>query len=354
MQQLRPELMRAKDEALERSLDIQRRAEEEAAGFADRDAQWQQRQREWEEERHLHYQNASILEARFQEQRRAAEVAKSELESTMMKKQSVKKRYSVSNVNLMREMSLIQEGKVLEKVNDRNLKRERRFVTVDTQEQIMRWGKDPQGRTTTSSLELADVIHIDYGRTARAFVLAPNDDVKPWMCFSLYNSRRSFDFVCPDEETVRAFVLGLSRLCETASGAISTRSRFTYLKLICKIDHRVYKARQHAATPEERRKISRAHFLRAAIESAARELGVQPGQQYRGPAKPSSVHQGPASSVPMSSVHQGPASSVPRPRQDPRGGQRTPPGGRTPPGTPPGSPRQSGNPMFTTTQLFRR
>merc|ERR1711865_1151605 len=60
-----------------------------------------------------------------------------------------------------------------------------------------------------SVLELHDVVRIDYGIMNRACILANED---PWRCFSLVTLKRSFDFICPDEECVQCWVLAISRL----------------------------------------------------------------------------------------------------------------------------------------------
>lgn len=137
--------------------------------------------------------------------------------------------------NIARDMYELHLGVVLEKVHERNCRREPRLVQVSAEEMVLRWSKDLHnvGRSC-SSLDLYEVIRIHYGGMARACVL--HTDVPPWLCFSLYTPRRSYDFCCPDEETVQRFVLGLSRLCDWASGTVATRRRFIALRGWCKLE----------------------------------------------------------------------------------------------------------------------
>lgn len=140
--------------------------------------------------------------------------------------------------NIARDMFELHQGAVLEKVHERNCRREARLVVVSADEMHMRWSKQQRGckpgRSPQSRLDLYEVIRIHYGSMARASVL--HQEVPPWLCFALHTPRRSYDFCCPDEETVQRFVLGLSRLCDWASGTIATRSRFVALRGWCKLE----------------------------------------------------------------------------------------------------------------------
>merc|ERR1719198_494527 len=93
-----------------------------------------------------------------------------------------------------------------------------------------------------SGVDLYEVIRIEYSHMTRACVIYP--DVEPWLTFSVYTSRRSYDFICPDERTVRAFVLTLSRLCPWAPGRVPTRSRFVALKGWCKVQEHCIKEKK--------------------------------------------------------------------------------------------------------------
>lgn len=137
--------------------------------------------------------------------------------------------------NIARDMYELHMGAVLEKVHERNCRREPRLVQVSADQMVLRWSKDLQSMNRScSSLDLYEVIRIHYGGMARACVL--HTEVPPWLCFSLYTPRRSYDFCCPDEETVQRFVLGLSRLCDWASGTVATRRRFIALRGWCKLE----------------------------------------------------------------------------------------------------------------------
>jgi len=137
--------------------------------------------------------------------------------------------------NIARDMYELHMGAVLEKVHERNCRREPRLVQVSADQMVLRWSKDLRSIShSCSSLDLYEVIRIHYGGMARACVL--HTEVPPWLCFSLYTPRRSYDFCCPDEETVQRFVLGLSRLCDWASGTVATRRRFIALRGWCKLE----------------------------------------------------------------------------------------------------------------------
>jgi len=159
--------------------------------------------------------------------------------------------------NVAREVHGIHAGALLDKVHESNCKRERRLVVASADEMVLRWSKDLQrlGRSHTR-LDLYEVIRIHYGSMARPCILY--HDVPSWLCFSLYTPRRSYDFCCPDEATVQRFVLGLSRLCDWASGAVPTRSRFVVIKGWCKLEHHCF---QH--------EVSLAQLFREAIARAA-------------------------------------------------------------------------------------
>merc|ERR1712113_1059775 len=106
---------------------------------------------------------------------------------------------------------------------------------VSDSEMLMKWSKTP-GQLTRSftRLDLYDVIRLEYGCMSRPCML--HEDALPWLCFSLYTTKRSYDFICPDENTVRAYVLVLSRLCNWASGSIQTRGKFECAKGWCKVE----------------------------------------------------------------------------------------------------------------------
>lgn len=143
--------------------------------------------------------------------------------------------------NIARDMFELEQGAVLEKVHEKNCRRETRLVTVSPDEMQMRWSKDVRGKPcrSQSHLNLFEVIRIHYGSMARACVI--HTELPPWLCFSLHTARRSYDFCCPNEETVQRFVLGLSRLCDCASGTITTRSHFVALCGWCKLEEHCFR-----------------------------------------------------------------------------------------------------------------
>eukprot|EP00747_Dinoflagellata_sp_TGD_P031934 gnl/TRDRNA2_/TRDRNA2_135631_c0_seq1.p1 gnl/TRDRNA2_/TRDRNA2_135631_c0~~gnl/TRDRNA2_/TRDRNA2_135631_c0_seq1.p1 ORF type:complete len:805 (+),score=188.61 gnl/TRDRNA2_/TRDRNA2_135631_c0_seq1:296-2416(+) len=136
-------------------------------------------------------------------------------------------------LNIAKEMSVILKGVMIDKVHFRSGNREKRFVAVSDHDMKLRWGKEPGHFSSGSCLDLFTVISITYGNMTRASVL--HVDSQPWLCFSIYTTHRSFDFICPNEDTVRCFVLGISRLCDWAQGAIQTRKKFLAAKGWCKV-----------------------------------------------------------------------------------------------------------------------
>lgn len=143
--------------------------------------------------------------------------------------------------NVALELHTLQMGIVVDKVHERSCRREKRLLVVCPEEMLLCWGKDVRqlGRSH-SKLDLYEVIRIHYGSMSRACVLHP--ELPPWLCFSLYTTRRSYDFCCADERAVQACVLGLSRLCEWAAGAMrGGRGNFVALKGWCKLQDSCFK-----------------------------------------------------------------------------------------------------------------
>lgn len=77
----------------------------------------------------------------------------------------------------------------------------------------MRWCKEPyKDFQEKSQCDLQRVVALGFGYSSRAPLLFPNDaTVVPERCFSVYNPRRSFDFVCASESDAEIFMLCLTR-----------------------------------------------------------------------------------------------------------------------------------------------
>jgi len=197
--------------------------------------------------------------------------------------------------NIAWEMRMSQRGFEFEKVHERNHKREPRFVALFPEEMLLKWRK-PQSQSFTSTLDIWELIRIDYGTLAKPCVIY--DQVQPWLCFSLYTVRRSYDFICPSneadvaskrltcpkghplefhkgdrgncycdgcerekvvgadvwkcqkceydlcarcatnprEDAVQCLVLAISRLARWAKGAVSSKRQFVALKGWCKVE----------------------------------------------------------------------------------------------------------------------
>lgn len=136
--------------------------------------------------------------------------------------------------NIAREMSVAIEGRILEKVTEKRPRSKVRFVVLDDAEMSLKWCHPPGPPSwQCKSLDLQTVIRIDYGGNALAPIYFPG--IEPWMCFSLCTSERSFDFVCPDDDTVQCFMLAISRLCRNVPGAIISRRQFLVFRGRCKL-----------------------------------------------------------------------------------------------------------------------
>jgi len=176
--------------------------------------------------------------------------------------------------NVARELAAFHEGFVLEKVHGRNSKREPRFLWISAEKMKLYWSKGVQrgNRSRQSSLDLYEVIQIHYGCMSRACVLYP--ELSPWLCFSLHTSSRSFDFCCPDEATVRACVLSLSRLCTWAAGAGALkkggRREFKALSGWCKLQDACF-----------RRHTSLGHLFCDALRRSYRQYTAAWQQRHR-------------------------------------------------------------------------
>lgn len=160
---------------------------------------------------------------------------------------------------VLREIVAARKGAVLEKVHKGNNKRDPRRVLLSDLDMVLQWSKLPLEDSapvhhkmarklksgSDTSLDLFDVIRIEYGSMSRACVL--HSDVEPWNCFSLYTTGRSYDFACPGDDVTRSFVLAMSRLCNWAAGAIRSRHAFECVKGWCKVNEYCFKQRKTLA-----------------------------------------------------------------------------------------------------------
>lgn len=145
--------------------------------------------------------------------------------------------------SIAHEMFVALEGRMLDKVHEQNNKREPRFVALDDAAMRLSWAK-AAGKLgdKASHLDLGEVLRIEFGCAARSYRL--HQAALPWMCFSLYTSRRSYDFISPDEVVTQSFVLAISRLCHLAAGAIGTRRDFIAARGWCKFEATALKQRK--------------------------------------------------------------------------------------------------------------
>jgi len=128
-----------------------------------------------------------------------------------------------------------QLGNWLTKVRLGKRKKEWRFAKVFDSEKELRWSRSDKLRSRgTTVLDLEEVLQIDYGQNARGHYLY--SDIPAWLCFSLYTTRRTYDFICPDEDVARIFIVSISRLISCTLGALPTRRLFICAMAWIKID----------------------------------------------------------------------------------------------------------------------
>mmetsp|Transcript_40769 Transcript_40769/g.97881 ORF Transcript_40769/g.97881 Transcript_40769/m.97881 type:complete len:644 (+) Transcript_40769:7-1938(+) len=181
---------------------------------------------------------------------------------TNFSRAGARRRLRPKDTNFVPELQAAQQGAVLWKTSHGGAnKRMQRFVMV-SRELYMKWGPNTDRNRTRKLLDLQEVIRIEYGHTARACVLDAN--LQPWLCFTLYNAKRSFDFDCDDERTCRNFVLSLSRLCHWAEGAFQSRPQFEIRKALIKLDEKCI-----------REQTTRGRLLMDAIRVTASQRGLE-------------------------------------------------------------------------------
>lgn len=144
------------------------------------------------------------------------------------KNRKIARMHRALSFNIMHEMRVATEGRVVDKLTLKNGITQTRLIALCDKEQELRWGPLPGPLSSHSKgVKVASVLRVDYGHDC---VNQRRFRVHPWLCFSLRNTERSFDFVCPDDFTVGCFVLALSRVCVNAVGRIMTRRQFASLK----------------------------------------------------------------------------------------------------------------------------
>lgn len=158
---------------------------------------------------------------------------------------------------VLQEIVKAREGLHIEKVGKRSGKLEPRRVVLADREMLLCWAHKQQENKSIyrrakekyrqeTDLDLFDVIRVEYGSMSRACVLH-HTTATPWHCFSMYTSKRSYDFVCPDDDTTRCLVTVVSRLCNWAAGAVRSRRAFECLKGWCKINEYCFAAQKTLA-----------------------------------------------------------------------------------------------------------
>jgi len=221
----------------------------------------------------LHQQEVAKLQ-RQEEARLRLETEQAQKKQERLRLQ----RKILNEPNIARFMALAMEGKLVHKVvgvtpHGSTQKLELRKLKLEIEQGVkgappkmwMKWCKEPYKEySEKSKCDLERVCALGFGQSARAPLLFPNDaSIVPERCFSVFNPRRSFDFVCTNESDVEVFMLCLTRLCYRAQGwhvqgSISSHSRFVSssgwckLRSSCKAKGRPLGAHILSAMPHER------------------------------------------------------------------------------------------------------
>jgi len=145
--------------------------------------------------------------------------------------------------NIARDMRAVKEGRIMHKVSQRHATSEQRLVEIHDEEMLLKWGHapGPLGRDA-KAVDLHDVIELKFGHATQIKDTFPN--VMPWLCFSLRDKHRSYDFICPDDVSIQSFMIVLSRLCVGATGRVDSKKKFLVVKAWCKIRERCLKQKK--------------------------------------------------------------------------------------------------------------
>eukprot|EP00743_Colponemidia_sp_Colp-15_P006521 GILK01007024.1.p1 GENE.GILK01007024.1~~GILK01007024.1.p1 ORF type:complete len:694 (+),score=103.76 GILK01007024.1:56-2083(+) len=144
---------------------------------------------------------------------------------------------------------LVESGSVLQKLSYRNAVLQPRFVRLSPNMDQIQWGVVNKNKTTSKFVTVSDVIRVDFGYQARAYVAQRNTAAKgraasamgnslpPYLCFSVILRDRTLDFIAPDDQTVERWVLALNALVAHRPGQDHMApSQWRWRKVLAKID----------------------------------------------------------------------------------------------------------------------
>jgi len=159
-----------------------------------------------------------------------------------------------NNPNIAKHMARALEGVVVRKAvgvapeKDGKLEMRKLRVALTTGPRgeprfLLRWAKEPYKTWSEKSVcDLSRVIVLGFGHSSRIPGLYPQEkDMLPWRCLSVFTPRRSFDFLCRNDDDAQTLMLVLSRLCHRVQGwsllgQIPSHGRFVAAQGWCKVE----------------------------------------------------------------------------------------------------------------------
>ncbi|CAD7961036.1 unnamed protein product [Amoebophrya sp. A120] len=263
---LRTELLKMKEDYAKTHSDLTAQLEAEKDGRSNQQKELDLVRQEWEKER-------EETEKVISEKRNQLQSMKNSINHLQDRHQNKPK--NAKDTNFAKYVKQAMKGILLEKIAEKESKRTL-TVFVDANNNTLMYKRS--GITGgTMTVNLAEVIHFEWGFSSRAYVVASKKlfklpakgekpGLKPWLCFSMYTKNRSFDFVVPDsskaEEDLQCILLALSALCKVASGTMQTRGQFLIKKAMMKMDDQC-----------KWRGLTRAALVYKALEKTAAEQG---------------------------------------------------------------------------------
>lgn len=173
------------------------------------------------------------------------------------------------------ELAQATKGNVVDKIDQRKGGKQVRLMVIDVEEGLLRWGAPPGPLAhNCTCLSLDQVLRLEYGRGSRAWALYPNE--MQWLCFSLYTTDRSFDYICKDDKAVQSFMVSISLCFPRIVGAFSSRSHFISFRGWVKVQDTCMKKNMTPANGLLQALLKAGHVFRVTGKRPGK--GKKPGQ----------------------------------------------------------------------------